>query len=69
MLEKIKKRILPHLIGLTFIFLGWYMSIISVGLDRLTAQTLITKPTMVGLALIIIGAYLPELWVSFKKDQ
>lgn len=56
------KIILPHLIGIGLIIIGWYISILNVGLTRFQTNILFTKWTVMGLALILIGAYLPEVW-------
>lgn len=67
MLEKIKTYILPHLVGFIFIFAGWYLSILNVGLARFQENVLFTKITFFGLLLIIIGAYIPDAWIRLRK--
>lgn len=67
MLENLKKNILPHIAGLAFIFAGWYISILNVGLARFQENILFTKTTFLGLVLIIIGAYIPEIWIKIRK--
>jgi hypothetical protein len=62
MWEKLKNFIIPHLIGLLFIFAGWYLSILNVGLTRFQENVLFTKTTFTGLVLIVIGAYIPGIW-------
>ncbi|WCL50566.1 hypothetical protein [Leptospira sp. GIMC2001] len=71
----IAKYILPHLIGLVCIVSGWYVAIINVGLFKFNQErSLHTKETLAGLVLIIIGAYIPHIWIgignmfSKKKD-
>ncbi|TGK33363.1 hypothetical protein EHQ12_11205 [Leptospira gomenensis] len=64
--------IIPHIVGFILIAIGWYVSILNVGLTRFTENVLISKWTVGGLILILIGAYLPEIWIGtiklFKKD-
>jgi hypothetical protein len=62
MLEKIWHVILPNLIGLVLIVIGWYISILNVGLTRFQADVLFTKWTLLGLFMIVVGAYLPRAW-------
>lgn len=66
MWEKLKNLIIPHFIGLLFIFGGWYISILNVGLTRFTENVLFTKTTLTGLLLIIIGAYIPPVWKKIR---
>jgi hypothetical protein len=49
-------------LGIGLMVLGWYISILNVGLARFQPNVLFTKWTLLGLILIIIGAYLPRLW-------
>lgn len=67
MSEKMKKYVVPHFIGLIVIFIGWYISILHVGLARFQQNVLFTKTTLLGLVLIIIGAYIPEVWIKIRK--
>ncbi|AOP35429.1 hypothetical protein A0128_17235 [Leptospira tipperaryensis] len=64
--------IIPHTVGIILIAIGWYVSILNVGLTRFTENVLLSKWTVGGLILILIGAYLPEIWIGtrnlFKKD-
>ncbi len=62
MWDKLKNLIIPHFIGFLFIFAGWYVSILNVGLARFQENVLFTKTTFTGLVLIVIGAYIPEVW-------
>ena len=66
MLETIRHNIIPHIIGLLFIFAGWYISILNVGLARFQENILFTKTTLIGLILIIIGAYIPPVWNKIR---
>ncbi|EKR62059.1 MULTISPECIES: hypothetical protein [Leptospira] len=66
-MNTILNYIIPHAVGLTLIAIGWYISILNVGLTRFTENVLITKWTLSGLALIVIGAYLPEIWISIRN--
>jgi len=67
MIEKIKNAIIPHLIGLMLIVFGWYISIVNVGLARFQTNILFTKWTALGLLLILIGAYLPGIYLGIKS--
>ncbi len=71
-MEKFKNAIIPHAVGLMLIVFGWYISILNVGLTRFQADVLFTKWTGFGLLLIVIGAYLPWIWIGlrdkFSKD-
>ncbi|MCC5813270.1 MAG: hypothetical protein JJT78_00815 [Leptospira sp.] len=59
----IAKFILPHFIGLVCIVAGWYISIINVGLFKYNQEkSMHTKETIAGLILIVIGAYIPQIW-------
>ncbi len=62
MAGKIGRVVLPNAIGLGLIVIGWYISILNVGLARFQTNVLFTRWTLTGLILIIIGAYLPRLW-------
>jgi hypothetical protein len=67
MLEKIRNAILPNLIGLGLMAGGWYISILNVGLTRFQPDVLFTKWTLLGLLMIVIGAYIPMVWNKIKK--
>lgn len=67
MFKKIKDALIPHLFGLGLIIAGWYISILNVGLNRFQPDALFTKWTGMGLVLIIIGAYLPEIWIGIRN--
>lgn len=62
MLDKIGSAIIPNVIGIGLMVVGWYISILNVGLTRFQADVLFTKWTLLGLLLIVIGAYLPRVW-------
>ena len=66
MLDKIKHVVIPHLFGLFFIILGWYISILNVGLARFQANVLFTQWTFLGLILILVGAYIPDVWTWIR---
>ncbi|KAB2879129.1 hypothetical protein F9K33_10560 [bacterium] len=64
MLDKLIRRLLPQVIGLVMMVLGWYVSIVNVGLDKLSSPSIFTKASWTGLLMILIGAYLPQLWIA-----
>ncbi|MCU0848825.1 MAG: hypothetical protein MUD12_13150 [Spirochaetes bacterium] len=67
MLDNLKRNIIPHMFSLGLMVMGWYISILNVGLSRFQENVLFTKWTLIGLILIIVGAYLPHLWNSMRK--
>lgn len=69
MLEKLVRRIIPQAIGFGLMIIGWYISIINVGLDKFMGATIITKWTVAGLLLILIGAYLPQIWIAILNKM
>lgn len=64
MMDKLMRRLLPQVIGLVVMVLGWYISIVNVGLDKLSAPSIFTQASWTGLMLILIGAYLPQIWIA-----
>jgi hypothetical protein len=70
MLSKIWDVILPNLIGLGLMVVGWYISIVNVGIStRLRTYeeiTFISTGTLLGLLLIIIGAFVPRIWNKIR---
>jgi hypothetical protein len=68
MFDKIGSVIIPNLIGIGLIIIGWYISILNVGLTRFQADVLFTKWTLLGLVLILIGAYLPRIWSKIRGN-
>lgn len=60
--------ILPEWVGISCMIIGWYISILNVGLARFQKDILFTKWTLIGLALIIIGAYLPRIWYKLRGE-
>ena len=67
MLDRIKSAIIPHLIGLSLMGLGWFISIVNVGLARGYQSTvLFTKETGFGLLLIILGAYFADIYIGIR---
>ncbi|AAN47681.1 hypothetical protein ACO2J1_16820 [Leptospira interrogans] len=66
-MNTILNYVIPHAFGLIFITIGWYISILNVGLTRFTENVLITKWTLSGLGMIVVGAYLPEIWISIRN--
>ncbi len=69
MLEKIKGAIIPHMIGLILLVSGWFISITYVGFRRFEADILFTKTTGLGLLLIIIGAYFPDIYLGIREKR
>lgn len=67
MFKKITDALIPHLVGLAFMVVGWLFSINYVGLNKFQSNVLFTKETGFGLLLIIIGAYLPEIWIGIRS--
>ena len=67
-MDKIKNAVIPHIIGFALIFSGWYLSILNVGLTRFQTNILFTKWTGLGFALILSGAYFPEVY-TFIRDK
>ncbi|MCZ8157591.1 MAG: hypothetical protein O9264_15825 [Leptospira sp.] len=59
------KKVLFHLTGFGLIIGGWFICIINVGLDRGANFKLFSTPNLVGLTLILIGAYFPEITTKF----
>ncbi|PJZ69860.1 hypothetical protein CH373_10710 [Leptospira perolatii] len=59
--------ITPHFVGLVLILVGWWTTIINVGMLRFTDQSYFNQWTISGLVLILIGAYLPEIWIFIWK--
>lgn len=70
MLSKIWHVILPNLIGLCLMVIGWYISIVDIGLNtRIKSYQeikYITTLSLVGLVMIIIGAYIPRIWNKIR---
>ena len=59
-------KIIPHAAGLILIVSGWLLSIVNVGLDKFGPSAIFTKWTGIGLLIILIGAYLPEIWIGIR---
>lgn len=70
MLDTLKHVVLPHLIGLAMMIIGWYISIADVGITtRIKTYEeikFISIPTILGLILILAGAYVPRIWARIK---
>ena len=66
MMDKFLNAIVPHAVGLLLIVMGWYISILNVGLTRFQADVLFTKWTGMGLLMIVVGAYLPSIWIGIR---
>ena len=59
----------PHFFGFILMTSGWYISILNVGLDKFSSNVLINNWTLGGLGMIILGAYLPEIFGLFSKKS
>lgn len=62
-MNKIRSRLLPQTIGFFLMVIGWYVSIVNVGLEKFVANTILTKWSGIGLGMILLGAYLPQVWI------
>ncbi len=71
MWENFKNYFFAHFTGLGLILLGWYISVIYSAVDRFSSESaIISTATIVGLILILIGTYLPDIWILiFKKKK
>ena len=69
MMEKFLRRALPQGIGFILMIIGWYMSIIDAGLVKFSSTSIITTWTLTGLVLILIGAYLPQIWIAILNKM
>jgi hypothetical protein len=70
MFDKVKNFTLPHLIGFGLIIAGWHICIINMGMDRFTGVGIYSRTNLIGLGIIILGAYFPEMWNSmFGKRE
>ena len=65
----IKTFVLPHLVGMILILFGWFITIGVVGWDKFSRTDPFTTGTFFGLALIVAGAYLPELWIKIARKE
>ena len=66
MFKKFTDALIPHLVGLGLMVVGWLFSINYVGLNKFQSNVLFTKETGLGLLMIVIGAYLPEIWIGIR---
>jgi len=78
MWQKIKTYFIAHFFGFIIMVIGWALSINFIALDRgsfrfapggVTERSLFQTPTFIGLGLIIIGAYFPEIWIAIKNRK
>ena len=69
MWESIKNYIFAHTIGLCLLLTGWYISVLDTALDRFSKKAIISSGTTIGLLLIVVGAYLPEVWMAIVKKS
>jgi hypothetical protein len=68
MFEKFRKAIVPHIIGILLIILGWLLCIINIGIDRFSSKGIFNYVTLSGLLLILLGAYIPEVWIGIRNS-
>lgn len=69
-MDKIKTYIVPHLVGFLLIIIGWGIAVIYTGLDKFASKEgVFNASTIAGLVLIIIGAYLPEVWIAIANKK
>lgn len=72
MMDKIWNVIVPNLIGFCLMIGGWYLSIVDVGVrTRIkTYQEIeyVTVLTIIGLIMILVGAYLPRVWRKIRGN-
>jgi hypothetical protein len=66
-MESMSYAFVRNIIGVGLIVIGWYISILNVGLSRFQPNSLFSKWTFFGLCLILAGAYLPRLWSEVIK--
>jgi len=60
------KKAFFHISGFGLILGGWFICVINVGLDRgATPFRFFSVPNLIGLSLILIGAYFPEIAIRF----
>jgi hypothetical protein len=64
------KKMIFHISGFGLILGGWFICVINVGLDRgATPFRFFSVPNLIGLALILAGAYFPEIAIRFFSDK
>lgn len=65
------RNVFFHISGFALILGGWFICIINVGLDRgATPFKFFSIPNLIGLAIILIGAYFPEIATKlFAKKE
>lgn len=72
-MDKLWNVIVPNLIGFCLMIGGWYLSIVDVGVrTRIkTYQEIeyVTVLTIIGLIMILVGAYLPRVWRKFRGNK
>ncbi|TGL56556.1 hypothetical protein EHQ58_16985 [Leptospira ognonensis] len=60
------KKAFFHISGFGLILGGWFICVINVGLDRgATPFRFFSVPNLIGLTLILVGAYFPEIAIRF----
>lgn len=79
MWQKIKTYFVAHVIGLVLILAGWAFSMNVVAINRfqmfsvpgggVSERPIFQSWTFFGLALIIIGAYFPEMWIAMRNRK
>ena len=69
MLSRLKKKFIIHCISISVMTAGWLIAVINVGLDRFTSKSILTKGSLTGLCIIIIGSYIQKLSPHIKDTN
>lgn len=69
MWQKIKTYFVAHVIGLALLAGGWYLSIMNTSADRWQSVKFLSGANLIGLIMILVGAYFPEIWISIKNRK
>lgn len=69
MIEKIKYALWPHIVGLFLLAMGWYVSILNASWSKCSQgpASIFSVWTFFGLVVVMMGAYIPEVWIGFRK--
>jgi hypothetical protein len=69
MWQKIKTYFIAHVIGLALLVGGWYLSIMNTSADRWQSVKFLSGANLIGIIMILIGAYFPEIWIAIKNRK